>query len=213
VGGVTTGLPYDGSINGALWSLFPECLCYLLVLILGVLGLLQGKRTSLFLFTALLAGMHFGLTLAPAQGENLAPTLLRLTHWSPYFLAFFVGACAFAAREQIEPNWKAAVFWGLVTLTLLRFGGWALAGPVVLPLAIIHLAYSGRVHLPGDISYGIYVLHFPVLQWLAGTSLRSHGWGWFLAAGLGLTGLLATASWLAVERPCLRLKTRAVSAG
>jgi len=208
VGGVLHGLPYEESMNGALWSLFPEGLCYGLVLGLGVLGLLKGKRTGLYLFTALLAAMHIGQIVAPDQAELFAPTLLRLTGWTPFFLAFFVGACVYVARERFDLCWRGAIFWLLVAGVFLRFGGWKLAGPLVWPMFVIHLAYCGRLRLPGDISYGVYVLHFPIFHLLTAMKVNTWGYGWYLAAGASATVALATLSWLAIERPFLRMKRR-----
>jgi len=209
VGGVLHGLPYEGSLNGSLWSLFPESLCYGLVLVFGVLGFLKGKRTNLYLFTALLAVMHVALVVAPERAEGLAPTLLRLTGWTPYFLAFLVGACVFAAREHFDLGWRGAVFWFLVGGTLLKFGGWKLVGPIVLPLFVLHFAYCGGIRLRGDISYGMYVLHFPVFQLLAAMQANKLGYIGFLSLGLGITVALATVSWVVIERPFLRMKKSA----
>lgn len=43
IGDMFTGNPASGVINGSLWSLFPEFLCYFFVLGLGFLGLFRRR--------------------------------------------------------------------------------------------------------------------------------------------------------------------------
>lgn len=212
VGGVLTGLPYDESLNGALWSLFPELVCYGVVLVLGLVGSLHARRANLVVFALLVVGLHFGLVLSPDR-ENLAPTLLSLTGWTPYVTAFVVGAVASLFRTELGLGGRQAVFWWGVVAVLLKFGGWALLGPVALPLALINVAYSFRVNLSIDLSYGIYVLHFPILQVLAAGGVHRLGVVWYLAIGSVVTVLFALLSWFLVERPALNLKAKRPAAG
>lgn len=205
VGGVLTGLPYNASINGALWSLFPELCCYALVLGLGLAGALgRGRANVIFAFGAVML-LHGGLIIAPTH-PSLAPTLLALTGWTPFVTAFLTGSLLYVYREAMNFGLRSAVLWMVVALVLLRFGGWQLLGPVVLPLAAINLAYSFRLRLRADFSYGIYVLHFPLLQWLAALGLPTHGFVAYLLAGFGATIAFAALSWYLVEKPALELK-------
>jgi len=217
VGGVLEGLPYGGSINGALWSLFPELCCYGLVMLVGVLGWIHGSRANLLIACAAVVMLHGALVVAPAL-PNVAPTLLQLSGFSPIVAAFAVGSATYCFRDVLGIGGRSAVIWSAFALVLLRFGGWPLLGPVVLPLALINVAYSFRIRLPFDLSYGIYVLHFPVLQLIAASGVVRAGYPAYLASGLAVTGALAMVSWNLVERPALRLKERgpppaAVSAG
>lgn len=205
VGDVTAGLPYVGSINGALWSLFPELCCYGLVLALGLAGALGRGRATMALAAGAMLVLHVALVVAPTR-PDLAPTLLALTGWAPFVTAFLTGAVLYAWRDAMDFGLRAAMLWGVVALVLLRFGGWALLGPVVLPLVAINAAYAARVRLRADFSYGIYVLHFPVLQLLAALGWQAHGFAVFLAAGTVASVLLAAASWYLVEKPALKLK-------
>ena len=205
VGGVLSGLPYAGSINGAQWSLLPELFCYGCVLLLGLAGSLQEKRANLLAAVVLLLVLHFGLVMAPEK-TNLAPTFLALTNWTPYMLAFLTGAAVHAFRDEVGLGGRQALLWLGITGVLLKFGGWTLLGPVVLPLAVIHTAYSCRLKLTVDLSYGVYILHFPVLQLLSAAGLNRFGFALYFVVGLVVTSLLAVMSWFAVEKPALGLK-------
>lgn len=204
VGGVLTGLPFPSSLNGALWSLFPELLCYAGVLALGLIGAFRAARVIL--------PLAWGATVAAHVAEFFfgerapLPELLTLTGWAPFFAAFFTGVMIFVYRERLRFGWRSAVLWGVAALLLLRFGGWELCGPLVLPLFVIHLAHCFRWRLRADLSYGVYVLHFPVLQWLTALGVPALGVAAYLSLGTALTVALAVVSWFAIERPALRFK-------
>ena len=206
VGAETHGLPYDQSIDGALWSLFPEVCCYLLILGLGIAGYLAPGRRELFGLTALLFVINFGLCLSPAAPIPLLPSLLALSPNTPFFLAFAVGAAVHLSRDSINLGLSGALTMGLLCILFLKFGGWGMFGPIVLPLFLLHLAQSFRLRLGADLSYGIYVFHFPCGQLLAAYNLQSRGFFVFFFLSLLAATTCATASWFVVERPCLRLK-------
>jgi peptidoglycan/LPS O-acetylase OafA/YrhL len=212
VGAVLRGLPFDGSINGALWTLFPELCCYALVLAFGVLGWIRFGRTNVLLICLAVLVLHASMVVGPAN-FIIAPTFLQLTGWSPFIAAFLVGSSIYLFRDRLEIGGKSALAWLAVTLVLMNFGGWALLGPVALTLALIHTAFSFRVRLPCDLSYGTYLLHFPVLQVLASLGWHRLGFVPYFAAALVITAALAALSWYIVERPFLKLKRRASPKG
>jgi peptidoglycan/LPS O-acetylase OafA/YrhL len=206
VGDVLQGQPITESINGSLWTLFPELCCYGLVLGMGILGLFRSGRTNVLLLATALLVLHVAMVVGP-RDLIIAPTFLQLTGWSPYVLAFAVGSAAYCYREELIGPSRSWVAWLLVALVLLYFGGWSVLGPVALTLGLIQAAHAFRVTLPVDLSYGTYLLHFPVLQLMAALQLNRHGPIPYFAAALIVTGALATLSWFAVERPFLRLKS------
>jgi peptidoglycan/LPS O-acetylase OafA/YrhL len=210
IGNILNGLPFPGSLNGALWSLFPEICCYGLVLAFGALGWFKAGRANIVLFFAGVAALHASLILS-APVPNIAPTLLALTGWAPYIAAFLTGSSIFCYRDSLGIGGKSAMGWLLASVVLLKFGGWALLGPSVLPLALINTAYSFRARLPFDLSYGTYVLHFPVLHLLAAMGLNHQGFTAYFGLGLVVSFAMAFVSWYAVERPFLKLKSKAAA--
>jgi peptidoglycan/LPS O-acetylase OafA/YrhL len=80
---------------------------------------------------------------------------------------------------------------------------------VTLAGAVISFVYSwrnlGRSLRGLDLSYGTYLYHVPILLTLKFAGLSLGLWWWPVV--LGLTLAVAAASWLAIERPALQLKT------
>ncbi|HZZ18061.1 MAG TPA: acyltransferase [Opitutaceae bacterium] len=205
VGDVLRGLPVTESINGSLWTLFPELCCYGLVLALGALGLFRTGRVNVLLLAGALLMLHVAMVVVP-RDFIIAPVFLQLSGWSPYVLAFTAGSAAYCYKDEVLASSRSWAMWLVATLVLLYFGGWSLLGPVALTLGLIQAAHAFRITLPVDLSYGTYLLHFPVLQLMAALQLNRHGVGPYFAAALIATGALAALSWFAVERPFLRLK-------
>jgi peptidoglycan/LPS O-acetylase OafA/YrhL len=205
IGGILTGLPDEESLNGALWSLFPELCCYGLIMFLGLMGVLHRSRASLVLAAVAVAVCHWAIVLFPGRAF-LAPTILQLTGWSPLAAAFLMGSVIYSFRAELEPGPKGAAVWAVAVVLALKFGGWNLLGPFLLPLALVNGAYSFNARLPVDLSYGIYVLHFPILQLLAAMGANRGGYLEYFALSLVATVPFALLSWCLVERPALALK-------
>jgi peptidoglycan/LPS O-acetylase OafA/YrhL len=166
-----------------------------------------------------------GMTLALVQVRLSVGTatrwMLRLrelacsagTCWGLALGLFAIATSAIAGPRALEGY---ASVWQAVLKNLLYAACGLL---VVLPLALGPQTGPGAVQtlgrrplqLLGEISYGVFLWHLVVLEAVV-RSLDSplfHG-SWLLIFGLtySLSLLVATASYLLVERPCLRLKDR-----
>lgn len=198
--GALDGAPYAGSINGSLWSLWPECLCYVMVAILGLTGALDANRPLLLLATGTLCVFHLVKIMLPLAGTPTLPTWIVFVDDVRFYLAYLVGACLWVWRQHFRPNWFAA---GLLILTLIvvaRLGGLRLVSPVFVPLALVLVGQCFAVKLRHDISYGLYIYGSPVQQLLAATSLSLLPWPVFFVVSLLLTAGCALLSWHLVER-------------
>jgi peptidoglycan/LPS O-acetylase OafA/YrhL len=205
IGGVLNGMPTELSINGALWSLYPELCCYAIVLCAGLIGWIRLGRPSVLLVSIGVFVLHAALVVSP-KFAYIAPTLFQLTGYAPFVTAFMVGCSAYCFRDHIGIGAGSAVAWTAIVICLLRFGGWSLLGPVALPLAVINVAYSFRFRLRFDLSYGTYVLHYPVLYLMAASGLVRMGYWVYLISSILVTAVLAALSWNLVEKPALGLK-------
>ena len=191
--------PNPDALNGSLWSLGLQFLCNLAVLAMGLCGALKTQRIYLLFLTAGLFAFYCVRTLLAGTPYPLVPTFVALGP-SQYLVAFGVGACFWSFRDFLPPDRRILPLLGGVLVVLAKFGGWELGAPVLLPLFVLHLAHGFSVTFRHDISYGIYIYHFPVAKLLATVSFLSHSFALFLTANILLTVPLATLSWLCVER-------------
>lgn len=214
IGTVFSTHPAAGVVNGSLWSLFPELLCYISLALLGAVGLLRGaRRIGLTMIFGTSAVVFFlGTTfLTLASGKSWQPQLwyiLQLVTLGTFFVA---GALLWAARDLLPftPHFRGLVLGILVVV--LATGNYPVFGVLALPPAILVLAVS----LPwrnfdryGDFSYGLYLYHYPVQQVLIAIDRRTESPWVFFIQTLFFTLPLAFISWHLVERPALRLKLR-----
>jgi peptidoglycan/LPS O-acetylase OafA/YrhL len=153
----------------------------------------------------------------------------------PTYIALFacgIAAAVLAHGRRLGRGGAALLFavgWAAVGLNgWWHSGGTGFAGHVVADLpaaagfaAVVtavalrppRLLATRPLHVLGTLSYGIYLWHMPVLyalqirEVLPETALPA------LAAVLGPTLVLATGSWLLVERPVLRWAARATRRG
>ncbi len=204
IAGMLDGLPFFGSLNGSLWTLFPEFVCYLGVLAVGVCTALPQRRIFLLLWAAIAFGFNFALAAVPGATYPLLPTFVALSDTAPFICAFAAGACCWAFRDEISVGPGPTLLVGMSALVLLHYGGWMIAGPVLFPVFVLSLAQSFELRLRHDFSYGVYIYHFPCQQLLARTGIVHGSYAVFFLSSLALTFAFAIPSWFLVERPFLQ---------
>lgn len=200
-----------GVLNGSLWTIPVELQFY------AVLPLLVAapRRTA----TVLFAGS--AVLYAVIEGPRPLPTINRLVLVSlaPHLFCFGLGVAARRARVLVMP-WLAGRLQAWLVLHLATHAMLSWAGVNALPWVVVAtrpilagLVLSAAFTAPDsaarwlrgtDLSYGLYLVHMPVLNAVieAGGARR-----WDVAAG-AMIGCyaLAGASWTWIERPALRLK-------
>lgn len=218
--GVRSGTNFDRSLNGALWSLKYELLCYLVAGLLAALGLLNRRPFVASAALALWLLIATGATdlpagVPPAGGPGIAlPPLGQVTfHLAAGLgLAFLLGGALRLHAERIPVDDALALAAALTAAGSARWGGFALLG---VP-ALVYLLFWAAARLPrrlraigsrGDYSYGVYIHGFPIEQALALVGAARFGPLGFLACALAATALPAVLSWHLVEAPALRLRS------
>ncbi len=219
---VFVGSPYY-DVNGPMWTIQYEFMCYLLVAVAGAVGLNRGPR---FWWLLWLAAMTLNLLYVDAINEVRFPGSRYLLGDEPgsfvRFLTFFsVGALVCHYRQALR--WRAR--WaGLALLVCFAAEFSFSAAKLVLPTAGAYLLFwSATVRLAGleavqrfvrrnDLSYGVYLFGWPVQQIvLHYTHTQSPTRLTLLALPLALG--CAFASWKLLERHALRLKPGGSSVG
>lgn len=200
IGEILAGQPQVASINGSLWSLFPEACCYLALSFIGLCGALHRQRGLLILGTATAICFHLVHYVNPSLGVPTLPTCVALTSITPYVVAFFTGVAVAAYRENVVLDARGAALLGVALLAALKFGGFFLIAPVVLPLFLLHLGHAFSCRLRHDFSYGLYIYGFVAQQIVAALPLLRSSASVFFVASSSLALALAVASWFGVER-------------
>jgi len=201
------GVPYPSVWNGSLWSLYWEFLCYLGIALLGVVGVITGKRlavvglaTLIWLVSIVTTSDSAALVAGSDQGITV---VLRLS------FMFLVGSSLYLFRESVPLNPALGfIAVGVFAGALVFVANYRIVGGVALVYVLLWLsvALPFRIGAKNDISYGVYIYAFPVQQPLAIAGYSQIGWFGYAMVSLATTIPLAWASWLAVERPLLRLK-------
>jgi len=214
VRGLLDGQP----VNGSLYTLFFEFMCYLGVAVLGVVGALRGRMWLVLAVATLLCGLvvtELATGGALTAGHVARQVLLR------FALMFVAGAVAQLWAHRLPLHIIGGLVAGIVlALALVAAAsvgsdpGSTMAYLMLAPAAIAYLMLlagaSPRLHRIGagrDLSYGLYVYAWPVqvLLLLVGAA------GWllpiYLTASLLLGLGMAFLSWTFVEAPALELKS------
>lgn len=198
---------YDQTINGALWTLKIEVMFYASVPILFVLIRRFGGLLVLIPIFVLSLIYSFVLaTLAAKTGSGLYETLgNQLPGQMTYFS---MGMLLYLYYGHIAAHWK----WLLPVSALLLIPGMPVIEPIVLGIFIIGVATVRTRQLDfskmGDLSYGIYIFHFPIIQLSIQFGLFENARLLHFLAVFAATFVTAYFSSLFIELPAMRLKGR-----
>lgn len=228
ISGILGDVPYGrgikggGPVNGSLWSLRYEVLCYLMLAALVAASVLARARGAVVL---LLLGTYGVVVEDFVRGDGLIVRPPRHGVAGPYpivgtfdqqlviYLAFIflLGAVAKLYAHRVPmTGWLAALAVAGLAVTL-RFGAFYVAGLPLLAYLLLYLAVGlpRWLHPIGrkrDYSYGIYIYAFPVQQMVALLIGVRYGFLTYVAVSAAGTLLLAALSWHLVEWPAMSLK-------
>ena len=195
-------------INGALWTIKLEVMFYALVPLFSACARRWSLRHTAVVLMLVGLGWRPLLALLQQQlGWRLHPSL---AHQLPGQLHFFaLGMLLFDVSRQpgrALGNALAALAGVALAWTL---GESRLALQMLLLLVFIHaITQLPQARTPlskTDLSYGVYLAHFPIVQLLVGSDVRHWSAGPFLALVLLLALAYALLSWRWIEQPALNL--------
>lgn len=204
--------PSPEVVNGALWTVGPEILCYVLMALLLLFGLYR-SRVAMTLY----ALVYLAMCVVTDHWDT--HPIHEILPTKALILGFVAGNLMYLYRDRIRYNTAlaAAIFVGCVLLNLLAQG----EGGVRLAMypAVIGLAYVTAAigltdigQLPffkgGDYSYGIYIYGYPIQQTITHFLPAHREWAVNFAVSLPLTLLFAFGSWHLIEKPFLKLRKR-----
>ncbi|MDR0480088.1 MAG: acyltransferase [Burkholderiaceae bacterium] len=198
-----------GVANGVLWTIRWEVTGYLFIGLMATASLLKPKPQSWIILLATLAAL---VVLSFTYGRQVS------TQWISELLFVVPSLCCgifmtWLVRRHRPRGWIALVLMaGVVPATYFH------VLPEVFPFLVAYpVIWLGSAPIPllprfyekTDISYGIYLYGWPVIQVLR-HFVGPHLSGYELAAlALPVTILVAWLSWRFIEKPALGLKTSA----
>jgi peptidoglycan/LPS O-acetylase OafA/YrhL len=212
----TNAFPANPShiLNGSVWSISYEFYCYILVALLGLVGILKRRSLVLILFGVSLA-IVFTIAFLVEIHHPSSPVwqhLFNHAFWTRVVLRdrlipeFLAGTVFFLYRDHIPHRTSLAIL-SLATLGISCFVpcSWILAFPLAGTYLVFWIGFHPRIRLHhftrfGDLSYGTYLYAFPMQQLIV-QQLRAPVAPWqlfLLAAPASL--LLAFISWHGIEK-------------
>ena len=203
---VFPGQPFP-FVNGAMWTIRLELICYLGVLAAGLSGVLRRPQVWLGLTLVALVLAFLG-RLGVSGGILHVMLTLPLLRLSAFFL---VGGACYLFRSFLPTRgWSAlgclaVAGAGLFSKSAVEF--------VLATFGGVALFWFGRRTIPGlsefnrlpDVSYGVYLYAWPMQKLLL--QRWPHMSPWTLSLVVGVLSLaIGALSWYSVERPFVRMK-------
>lgn len=192
---------YYPAVNAAMWSISYEFMCYLLLMVCGLVGVLKNRHAWLAI-AVICAAVH----IANRSGSIVLP----LDQYFRCAMAFSFGGCFYLYRENIP--WTKKLAW----LAFFVFGILLFFKPLAEPAlgvfwgyAIIYYANHGKRllefnRLP-DISYGVYLYAWPINKMLYWHFPEMNFYA-AMAVVFILSVLAGILSWYLVEKQGMRVK-------
>ncbi len=194
-----------GLVNGVLWTIRLEVTGYCLIALMAAIGLFAAQR-QLVLVLVLVVLTAVAIIAKPMSTQFLSELFFVLP-------SFLCGIFMNWLVQHHRPNGWAALACAVGIVLLAPSGLLPALFPFLVAYPVIWLGAATFIPLPRfyegtDISYGVYLYGWPVTQLIrhfVGPDLNGYQ---MAAIALPATMLVALASWLLVEKPALRFKTR-----
>lgn len=196
--------PIPFEYSSPLWTLRYDVIFYIAAIaLLPAFGVL--KRAYLIYGSTALLGVIMFITGAPFEPIMDNTTIT----WTVSFgFCFGLGVCVWLIRDNVRGRFSVL----LASIALMAIAvyfemGVAVAASLVATAAVLWLGIAKPVPFfnKHDISFGLYIWHFPICQILVGTGIATSIW--VLAAyAYPITVCVAVFSWFYVERPAKGLK-------
>ena len=213
-----------GTPNGSLWTISVEIQFYLILPIVYLL--LRRYRNKEYVLTSLfLISILINITFNANNTVFLKLYHLFILKYLYYFLFGIIGYIYWDKFNKYFVNkffivtvvyvvffLIIGVFFGITDIvSYVLTSPYGIVANVLLSLWTLAAAFSYgkfriRVLEKFDISYGIYIYHMPVINFLIARSFLNSAK--YLLISLSCVVILSLASWFFIEKPCLNLKKR-----
>lgn len=162
--GVFMNNPYGSTVNGALWTLPVEFLCYIGCFVMYHLKWFH-KKLALISVPLVVAGCFGIFALSRITGSEVLTAVIRPC------LLFYIGIMYYIYRDKVVLDFKMAAAGAGAFLLLCVLGFVQAAMVLVFPYLLLYFCFAARqvgerFARLGDLSYGIYLCGFPIQQML-----------------------------------------------
>lgn len=191
--------------SAPLWTLRYEILAYIGTVIVFSLGLLKKKWMVLAQF--ILPSIAWMAVHAVGVFDDLPGTIQNILRFG---IAYGLGASIYAYRDRLSFHALGIPLMVMLAVLTSKFQAFEITMNLMLAYMVMWAAYIKAPKLNvlqklSDVSYGVYIYHWCILQlvfmWMPNLSVM----GLFLIA-LPVTFILASLSWHFVEKPMLAHK-------
>lgn len=200
------------TVNGALWTVGPEIVCYCLVAAMMLTGFFVRKGPMITCAVIYLAVCLFTDSFEAQYNMFHLPTKALI-------LSFLSGNIIFLYKDRIKFDVRILLAVIVVSIAAivasqnaiqLRPLGYLAA--ILMPYCAAYGGLSNPRPLPffhrGDYSYGIYIYGFPIQQSLVYFFPGQRTWYFNLGFSLIIATAFAVMSWHLIEKPVLSLRKR-----
>lgn len=198
--GVFSSNPLRGLMNPQLWTIPFELECYAAIALLSVVGIARETLRGIVVMIVVIGAGAAGWGHSGSVDGHLPGRIL--------VVSFLAGFALHSLRAHVPDNPFMAV-------VALAASAVCLHEPRLHEFSALPVAYAtawlGLRQPPaipfGDLSYGVYLFHFPMTQTvLAMGAGRPSPWWLFAPISLIASALSAAASWNLIEKPVLARK-------
>jgi peptidoglycan/LPS O-acetylase OafA/YrhL len=200
IAGLLAATPSPSTMDGALWTLVYEAFGYLLLGVMGVVGILAERRWVVVAATAVVWLVNVLQSVGVVQGGTISARLMLL---------FLLGCLAhlFADKLPMSGFWAIAATVVFVA-SILWVEPYRVVGAPALAYLLIWMGSCSpiTVSIRTDLSYGLYIYHYLTFQVLMLTPVATLPVAAFVLVGFTVSLVPAAGSWFAIEKPALARK-------
>ena len=201
--------PHITPLNGSMWTIRYEFLCYLTIPLIALIGL---NKRNVVLLTVFVLGLNLYTRISGLDFKINTPFPLSLHLFTRLSFAFLVGICFYQFKNHIVWNNKISLACALLLalliqnqlvaeLALVGFGGY-----LMFNFAFnFKNTFTQSVGIKNDISYGVYLYAWPVQGLLIQRYPAINPWLLSLVTIVAVS-ILGFLSWRLIEKPFLNFK-------
>ena len=205
---------YIQAVDGSLWTIKVEVAFYLSVPFIAYFY--RWLKPTLLLSIIFILSALYHTVMGALAHEYQSSFLLMLQHQLPGQMLFFSGGALLYYLYPYFQKFQHLLFIFAVIIFIMQhyipsYPLYALSLSVIAIYLATVVPYLRNISKHGDLSYGIYIWHFPLIQIFIAIGLFStHIWFTFVLL-ITIVLLLAWLSWHFIEKPFLSKKSHYVA--